>query len=131
MTQRPADKGSAFVARVYAVVALIPPGRVTTYGRIARVVGHPRSARMVGWALHGSPKELDLPCQRVVNRNGELTGGWHFGHPDIMRTLLAAEGVPFEDEYRVDLQACLWDPADDPAVEAALLALGDEPGAVV
>jgi methylated-DNA-protein-cysteine methyltransferase-like protein len=115
-----ANERSRFLGRVYAVVALIPPGHVTTYGRIARVVGNPRSARMVGWALHGAPKELNLPCQRVVNRNGELTGGWSFGHPDVMRALLAAEGIPFRDEYVVDLMACLWEPADDPAVEVAL-----------
>lgn len=116
--------------RVYAIVALIPPGRVTTFGRIARVAGHPRSARMVGWALHGSSSELGLPAQRVVNRNGELTGGWHFGHPDVMRGLLEAEGVPFKDDYFVDLAACLWEPADDPAVEAALLELESQRGTV-
>ena len=51
------------------------------------------STEMVGWALHAVPRELDLPCHRVVNRYGELSGGWHFGHPDIMKGLLVAEGV--------------------------------------
>ena len=60
--------------RVYAVVARIPPGRVTTYGWIARAIGAPRAARMVGWALHASHERPDLPCHRVINRNGELSG---------------------------------------------------------
>ena len=99
-----------FVERVYDLVAKIPHGRVTTYGRIARALGATRSARMVGWALHATPPERQLPCQRVVNRNGELTGGWHWGHPDVMKALLVDEGVPFLDEYRVDLARCLWEP---------------------
>ena len=101
-----------FTAKVYEIVARIPRGRVTTYGRVARAIGDVRGARMVGWALMKAPPEL--PCQRVVNRNGELTGGWHFGHPDVMRSLLLAEGIPFAEEYRVDLPRCVWDPGDDP-----------------
>ena len=99
-----------FGERVYDLVAQIPWGRVTTYGRIARALGEARSARKVGWALHATPAERRLPCQRVVNRHGELTGGWHWGHPDAMKALLLAEGVPFIDEYRVDLDRCLWEP---------------------
>ena len=75
---------------------------------------------MVGWALHGVPEELNLPCHRVVNRVGLLSGGWHFGHPDVMRSLLVEEGVPFVDEYQVDLRQCLWLPwEDDPRLPAA------------
>ena len=106
-----------FIERVYAVVAAIPHGRVTTYGRIARALGSPRSARMVGWALHRTPPEMRLPAHRVVNRVGFLSGGLHFGHHDVMRDLLLAEGVPFVEEYTVDLNAVLWDPADDPALD--------------
>ena len=105
----------AFAARVYDVVARIPRGRVTTYGRIAAAVGDPRGARMVGWALMHAVEEHDLPCHRVVNRVGLLTGGWHFGHPDVMRGLLLAEGVAFTDEYQVDLERCLWEPGADEA----------------
>ena len=101
--------GPRFAARVYDVVARIPRGRVTTYGRIVAAVGDPRAARMVGWALMHAVDERDLPCHRVVNRVGLLTGGWHFGHPDVMRGLLRAEGVPFTDEYQVDLERCLWE----------------------
>lgn len=107
-----------FAAKVYRIVGCIPRGHVTTYGRIARAIGDVRGARMVGWALIMAPPEL--PCQRVVNRNGELTGGWHFGHPDVMRSLLLAEGVPFAAEYQVDLSQCLWDPSN------GILATADE-----
>ena len=106
-----------FAERVYIVVAKIPRGRVTTFGRIARALGSPRSARMVGWVLSRSPSELDLPAQRVVNRQGVLTGALHFGHPDAMRDLLLEEGVTFIDEITVDLAAHLWDPSDDPELD--------------
>lgn len=104
----------SFPRRVYAIVARIPPGRVTTYGRIARTLGEPRAARMVGWALLQVDDGLDLPCHRVVNRTGFLSGGWHFGHPDIMRGLLLDEGVPFKSEYEVDLARCVWEPWLEP-----------------
>lgn len=100
----------AFVERVYDLVAQIPRGQVTTYGRIARALGESRAARMVGWALHGVPPERQIPCQRVVNRNGELSGGWHWGHPEVMKALLLDEGVTFVAEYRVDLPRHLWEP---------------------
>lgn len=107
------ENGPALPGRVYDIVARIPRGRVTTYGAIARAVGSVRGARMVGWLLHSVPPELDLPCHRVVNRFGFLSGGWHFGHPDVMRARLLAEDVPFRDEYEVDLARCLWLPWED------------------
>ena len=110
MAAEQTPRRSQFFARVYAVVATIPEGRVTTYGAIARALGAPRSARIVGWALRSAPDDHDLPCHRVVNRLGELSGGWHFGHPDIMAARLATEDVPFLEPYRVDLTACLWFP---------------------
>lgn len=108
-----------FYDRVYAIVARIPYGRVTTYGRIAQALGSIRGARLVGWALATVPDGHDLPCHRVVNRIGELSGGWHFGHPDIMRARLLAEGIPFRDEYQVDLAKCLWEPWDEEAPDSA------------
>lgn len=99
-----------FAEKVYAIVAQIPYGRVTTYGRIAEAIGARRSARMVGWVLNSVHEGADLPCHRVVNRTGLLSGGWHFGHPDVMRNLLLDEGVPFRDEHQVDLSRCVWDP---------------------
>lgn len=99
-----------FYERVFAIVAAIPRGRVTTYGRIAEAVGHARAARMVGWALHSSPPELGLPCHRVINRNGELSGRWHWGDPNLMRALLEAEGIEFDARERVDLRLFGWNP---------------------
>jgi methylated-DNA-protein-cysteine methyltransferase-like protein len=104
---------STFFANVFAVVSRIPRGRVTTYGAIARALGKPRAARSVGWALRIAPDEDALPCHRVVDRNGFLSGGWHWGHPDVMAGLLSDEGVPFLDTHRVDLAACLWLPDED------------------
>lgn len=100
-----------FVDRVHDVVRRVPSGRVTTYGRIARALGAPRSARMVGWALHHCPDDVGELAHRVVNRNGELTGGWSWGHPDVMRALLQEEGITFVDDYQVDLAKHVWDPA--------------------
>lgn len=117
MTVTNTTKTARLSERVYAVVARIPYGRVTTYGLIARALGEPRAARMVGWALRHVDPVDNLPCHRVVNRIGVLSGGWHFGHPDVMRDLLLAESIPFRDEHQVDIVRCLWDPADDPAVD--------------
>jgi methylated-DNA-protein-cysteine methyltransferase-like protein len=100
----------SFFDCVYAVVARIPRGQVTTYGAIARSLGSPRAARTVGWAMQAAPAEAGLPCHRVVDRNGHLSGGWHFGHPDIMAGRLQEEDVPFLETYRVDLAMCFWEP---------------------
>jgi methylated-DNA-protein-cysteine methyltransferase-like protein len=107
------ERDLPFADRVYAIVARIPHGRATTYGAIARALGNPRGAREVGWALHGVPEGSQLPCHRVVDREGRLSGGWAFGHPEIMAARLTDEGVPFLEQYRVDLSVCLWDPAAD------------------
>ncbi len=106
-----------FAERVYQVVERIPEGRVTTFGRIARALGAPRAARMVGWALNRTPSDRHVPAHRVLNRNGVLSGAMHFGHPDAMRMLLEDEGVEFLDEITVDLDVYLWDPADDPELD--------------
>jgi methylated-DNA-protein-cysteine methyltransferase related protein len=113
MTKGAESRHARFIERVFDVVRQIPPGRVSTYGRIARYVGAARSARMVGWALHNCPDDISDVAHRVVNRDGDLTGGWAWGHPDIMRGLLEDEGVTFSDEYRVDLSKHLWDPNDE------------------
>lgn len=102
--------GSSFRERVLHVVALIPRGKVTTYGRIAESLGLPRNGRQVGGALSRSPDSPHYPCHRVVDRNGNLRGGWAFGHPDIMRHMLLDEGVSFLPDGCVDLAGCLWEP---------------------
>lgn len=102
-----------FHDRVFDLVARIPPGRVTTYGRIARAIGAPRSARIVGWALHSGVRRKDVPCHRVINRDGDLSGAWAWGDPQIMRALLLEEGVEFDAQGRVDLRRFGWEPDDE------------------
>lgn len=111
-------------AQVYALVRACPPGRVTTYGWLASAIGLPGHARLVGWIMNGTPAEAQVPAQRVVNREGVLTGAWAFGHPDTMVGLLRAEGVAFNEKGRVVMKAHAWDPlADlDPAELQAILA---------
>ena len=96
-----------FFDRVYEVVAKIPYGKVTTYGAIAEVCGIRSAARTVGWALNGAAAS-GLPCHRVVNRFGALTGKVHFGDPNLMEELLRAEGVNFLDDGCVDMEKHLW-----------------------
>ncbi len=104
-----------FNEQVFRIVREIPPGRVTTYGDIARFLGDPRGARQVGWAIAGSPPGTDAPFHRVVNRDGFLSGGWAFGHPEVMKQRLLAEGVRFVDEFTVDMRRCHWIPDGDSA----------------
>jgi len=98
-----------FFDRVYKIVAKIPYGKVTTYGDIAEACGIRSAARTVGWALNGA-KESGLPCHRVVNRFGALTGKLHFGDADIMEDLLRSEGVKFTKDGFVDIEKHLWKP---------------------
>lgn len=100
----------SFFERVYDVLALIPRGKVTTYGAIARKIGAPRSSRAVGYALHANPKPVEYPCHRVVNREGRLAPAFAFGGIDVQRQLLENEGVKVNDDYTVDLEAYLWIP---------------------
>ncbi len=102
-------KNEDFFNRVYKIVAKIPYGKVTTYGDIAEACGIRSAARTVGWALNGA-KESGLPCHRVVNRFGALTGKLHFGDVDIMEDLLKSEGVKFTKDGCVDMQKYLWKP---------------------
>lgn len=99
-----------FFERVYKVVAEIPPGRVTTYGLIALFLGTGRSARMVGYALNAVAGGNDLPCHRVVNRTGLLSGRHHFIPPGSMEKRLKKEKVKFISEEQIDIEKHLWDP---------------------
>lgn len=106
--------GFRFFENVWDVVRLIPPGRVTTYGAIARYLGTPKSARMVGWAMNAAHAvEPPVPAQRVVNRNGMLSGKLHFGDPDRMRHLLTLEGVEVSDDHIVRFRDLFWDPVTE------------------
>ena len=103
------DEG--FFERVYRVVRKIPPGRVTSYGAIARYLGSAGSSRMVGWAMNNSHTQaVFVPAHRVVNRNGLLTGKHHFGGPEVMKELLENEGVRVKNDRVVDFKKLFWDP---------------------
>ncbi len=102
-------KSNDFFDRVYKVVAKIPYGKVTTYGAIAEACGIKSAARTVGWAINGT-KDSGLPCHRVVNRYGALTGKFHFGSHDLMEDLLKSEGVEFDKDGCVILEKYLWIP---------------------
>lgn len=100
-----------FFAKVYEITRLVPPGRVTTYGAIARYIGSPQSARMVGWALNKAFTQSPfVPAHRVVNRNGLLTGKRYFGGAEAMKEMLAAEGIPIENDRITNFDKYFWDP---------------------
>ena len=97
-----------FFNRVYETVRRIPEGKVATYGQIAAIIGEPRKAKIVGWALHSNPYKGEVPCHRVVNRHGELSGAFAFGGPGVQRKLLESEGIEFDSEGRIALERFLW-----------------------
>ena len=99
-----------FFDRVYEVAKLIPYGRVTSYGAIARYLGAVRSARMVGYAMNGSVAK-DVPAHRVVNRKGLLTGKHHFDGTNLMQQLLESEGVKVIENQIQNLDNVFWDPS--------------------
>lgn len=95
-----------FTQRIYEVVKAIPAGCVLTYGQVARLAGNPHGARGVGFALHRNPAQGEIPCHRVVFRDGKLAGAFAFGGEGVQRELLEAEGVLFLNDGRVDLARC-------------------------
>ena len=95
-------RGACF-ARIYAVVARIPRGRVMTYGQVASHAGRIGSGRVVGFAMRAAPAALNLPCHRVVNRLGEMAPGFCFGGAEKQRRRLRREGVCFLPDGRIDL----------------------------
>lgn len=93
----------SFSARVYQIVQQIPYGRVASYSQIAWMLGLPRAARQVGWAMRRCPD--DLPWQRVVRQDGTIAGG---GMAGLRKAMLKAEGVCFTPDGRVDMKRCQW-----------------------
>jgi methylated-DNA-protein-cysteine methyltransferase related protein len=114
MQYRKQKAESDFFSMVYEVTKLIPYGRITSYGAIARYLGSGRSARMVGWALNAchSMDEF-IPAHRVVNRNGLLTGKHHFGNSSTMEQLLINEGLIVEEDRIINFNEKFWDPASE------------------
>lgn len=99
-----------FFDKVYEVAKLIPYGKVTSYGAIAKYLGAARSARMVGYAMNGSHNK-DVPAHRVVNRKGLLTGKHHFEGTNLMQQLLESEGVEVVNNQIQNLKLVYWDPS--------------------
>lgn len=108
------DTQRSFFDEVYAVVRLVPKGRVTSYGAIAKFLGTGKSARMVGWAMNAAhmvkPK---VPAHRVVNRNGMLSGKMHFATPTLMQELLEKEKVVVQKDTVQNFDKLFWDPAKE------------------
>lgn len=102
----------SFYDRVYELVRLIPEGRVTSYGAIAKYLGAVRSARMVGYAMNVSHGK-DVPAHRVVNRKGLLTGKHHFDGTNLMQQLLENEGVVVWENQIQNFQEIYWDPSKE------------------
>ncbi len=99
-----------FSDKVFKTVQAIPQGKVASYGQIASMVGAPRSARYVGYALRGNHDLKTMPCHRVVFKDGRICEGYLFGGPEVQRKMLAGEGVAFIDDAHVDMEACIWKP---------------------
>lgn len=105
------EKNEDFFQNVFAVVRLIPKGRVTSYGAIAKYLGTARSSRMVGWAMNAAHSQKNnVPAHRVVNRKGELTGKHHFATPFLMQELLEKEGIKVINDTIKNFNALYWDP---------------------
>ena len=98
---------SALYERIYSIVRRIPPGKAATYGQIALLAGNPRLSRVVGYALHKAPP--DVPCHRVVDRNGRTAPAFRQYGDDLQRILLGREGAVFTPDGRVDLSRCGWE----------------------
>lgn len=100
--------------RIYAVVRGIPPGRVSTYGEVARRAGLPGRARQVGYALHALHSEVeDVPWQRVVNARGRISLGDEDGGSALQRSILEQEGVIFGRAGAIDLERYGWRPDEN------------------
>jgi methylated-DNA-protein-cysteine methyltransferase related protein len=103
-----------FFEQVYQVVRLIPYGRMTSYGAIAKYLGAARSARMVGWAMNNAHSQQNpVPAHRVVNRNGQLTGKHHFATATQMQELLALESIKVLDDAVIEWEKLFWDPEQE------------------
>jgi methylated-DNA-protein-cysteine methyltransferase-like protein len=112
----PNERYRNFFQDVYDVVRLVPPGRVTTYGAIAHYLGSRSAARTVGWAMqaaHGLTGDEYVPCHRVINRNGVLTGKQFYNPPAAMQHALEAEGVPVVEDQVQDFAQRFWDPSKE------------------
>ncbi len=112
MPEKKSDNNN-FFENVYSIARLIPYGKVTTYGAIAKYLGSARSARMVGWAMNNSHSLKEpVPAHRVVNRNGMLTGKRHFDGNNIMKELLESEGIEIINDKICNFDKYFWEPTN-------------------
>ncbi|WP_342330075.1 MGMT family protein [Pedobacter sp. FW305-3-2-15-E-R2A2] len=101
----------SFYDQVFELVRLIPKGRVSSYGAIAKSLGAGGSARMVGYAMsNAGAAHPPIPAHRVVNSSGLLTGKFHFKTPELMQELLEAEGIVVKNDKVQNFRALLWNP---------------------
>jgi len=104
------EESIGFYEAVYRLVRAIPKGRVMTYGQIATILGVPRAARAVGYAMRASG-DKKVPWQRVINHRGGISARGDVERPLLQQQLLKDEGVIFNDEDRCDLKKYRWEPA--------------------
>ena len=102
-----------FFQKVYKVVKMIPCGRVSTYGLIAKYLGSEKSSRVVGYAMNASHQNSEIPAHRVVNRVGLLTGKHHFSGTTLMKDLLESEGVKIQNDTVINFKKVVWDPSKE------------------
>jgi methylated-DNA-protein-cysteine methyltransferase-like protein len=98
-----------YFEKVYRIVRQVPLGKVTSYGAVARMLGNPRGARTVGWALHSIPENSDVPWQRVINSKGRISTSCREHGAGHQRDLLEAEGVEFDERGYVDWDRFGWE----------------------
>ena len=108
-------EGPNFYEAVYKLVRTIPKGRVMTYGQVATILGAPRAARAVGYAMRASGSRGDVPWQRVINAKGQISGRSDVDRPLIQLMMLKAEGVKFDETDACDLDHYRWEPPDPDA----------------
>ena len=118
---------TSFFDQVYRLVRQIPPGKVTSYGAIARMLGNPHAARTVGWALHSLPPSVpssggeerggDVPWHRVINSQGRISTSCQEHGANLQRTLLEAEGIEFDEHGYTDWDRFGWNGLPWPEVE--------------
>lgn len=112
-TPKSTVKEYSFFADVYEVVRQVPKGKVTSYGAVAAYLGTKLSARMVGWAMNAAHNaKPKVPAQRVVNRNGMLTGKQHFATATTMEELLKKDGVAVKNDTVIDFEKRFWSPSE-------------------